>query len=62
MPEYTKNFNEIKRVIAKNVLLAYPDFSKPFIIHTDASRFALGAVISQNSRPLAFFSCKLNDA
>ena len=62
MPEYTKNFNEIKRVIAKNVLLAYLDFSKLFIIHTDASRFALGAVISQNSRPLAFFSCKLNDA
>jgi hypothetical protein len=28
------------------VMLAFPDFSKPFVIHTDATQ--LGAVISQD--------------
>ena len=43
-------------------MLAYPDFSKPFQIHTDASHYQLGAVISQNGKPIAFCSWKLNPA
>jgi transposase InsO family protein len=43
-------------------MLAYPDFKKPFVIHTDASHYQLGAVISQNGKPIAFYSRKLNDA
>ena len=43
-------------------MLAYPDFSKPFVIHTDASHYQLGAVISQDDKPIAFYSRKLNDA
>ena len=42
------------------MLLAYPDFNKPFIIHTDASGDQLGAVISQDGRLIAFYSRKLN--
>ena len=42
--------------------MAYPDFSKPFEIHTDASARQLGAVITQNNRPIAFYSKKLNTA
>ncbi len=42
-------------------MLAYPDFSKPFDIYTDASNKQLGAVITQNNRPIAFFSQKLSD-
>ena len=30
-------FEEMKKVISKEVLLAYPQFDKPFDIHTDAS-------------------------
>ena len=52
-------FTAIKRVIAREVLLAYPDFSKEFVIHTDASHTQLGAVISQDNRPIAFYSRKL---
>ena len=48
--------------MAKEALLAYPDFNKPFVIHTDASHFQLGRVISQDGKPIAFYSRTLNDA
>ena len=51
----------IKATIAQDVVLAYPDYSQPFEIYTDASATQLGAVITQNNRPLAFFSRKLSD-
>ena len=44
------------------MLLTHPDFSKPFEIHTDASQYQLGAVISQESKPIAFYSRKLTSA
>ena len=55
-------FKMAKRIMAREVMLAYPDFSKPFQIHTDASHYQLGAVMSQEGKPIAFCSCKLNDA
>lgn len=55
-------FDEMKRVISKETLMAFPDFNKPFDIHTDASKLQLGACISQEGRPIAFYSRKLNDA
>ena len=57
-----KAFETIKRVLSKEVLLVYPNFTKPFDIHTDASHTKLGAVISQNNKPIAFYSHKLNAA
>jgi hypothetical protein len=42
--------------------LAYPDFTKPFEICTDASAMRLGATITQGNRPIAFFSRKLFEA
>jgi hypothetical protein len=36
-------------------------YSKGFKIYTDASSKQLGAVITQNNRPIAFFSWKLSD-
>ena len=55
-----KAFDTMKRIISREVLLSYPNFSKPFVIHTDASNTQLGAVISQDNRPIAFYSRKLN--
>ncbi len=42
--------------------MAYPDYSKVFEIYTDASSKQLGAVITQENRPMAFFSRKLSAA
>ena len=53
-------FDNVKTTIAKEVVLAYPDFSKPFDIFTEASTKQLGAVITQDNRPIAFFSRKLS--
>jgi hypothetical protein len=57
-------FDNVKSTIAKEVVLvlAYPDFTKPFEIYTDASTKQLGAVITQENRPIAFFSRKLSGA
>ena len=46
-------------MIARDVVLVYPDFSEVFEIYTDASSRQLGAVITQKERPIAFFSWKL---
>jgi hypothetical protein len=43
-------------------MLSFPDFNKPFEIHTDASDFQLGAVIMQERRPVVFYSRKLSPA
>jgi hypothetical protein len=55
-------FDNVKKTIAKEVVLAYPEFTKPFDIYTDASTKQLGAVITQDNRPIAFFSRKLSGA
>jgi hypothetical protein len=57
-PIHQKGFDNLKASIAKETVLAYPDFSKPFEIYMDASATQLGAVITQDNRPIAFFSRK----
>jgi hypothetical protein len=60
--ECQTSFEDIKKVISKETLLAYPDFNKKFHVYTDISDYQLGAVITQDDRPLAFYSRKLNGA
>jgi hypothetical protein len=57
-------FEDMKILITKETLLTYPNFKKPFEIHTDASKVQLGiaACISQEGRPVAFYSRILNPA
>jgi hypothetical protein len=42
IPEHQEPFNKMKAFIAKETLLIFPDFSKEFEIHTDASKLQLG--------------------
>jgi hypothetical protein len=52
----------MKTLVNKEMLLAYPDFNQPFGSYTDASDLQLGAVISQNGKPIAFYPRKLTKA
>ncbi len=60
-PPHQQAFDNVKAAIAKETVLAYPNFSKPFEIYMDASSKHLGAVITQDNRPIAFFSRKLSE-
>ena len=44
-------------MLAQEAILNYLDFSKPFVIHSDASEF-FGT--SQDGKPLAYYTRKLN--
>jgi len=55
-------FDKIKQAITDDVMLSFPDFNKPFELHTDASDYQLGSVIMQERKPIAFYSRKLNSA
>ena len=62
-----KAFDELKHSLLKDVCLVHPDYSEPFVLEIDASRGALGAVLSQKTnkgelRPVAFASRKTNKA
>jgi hypothetical protein len=57
---HQRAFDHVKATIAREVVLAYPDFSKVFEIYTNASSKQLGAVITQEDRPIVFFSWKLS--
>ncbi len=59
-PIQQQAFANVKAAIAKETVLAYLDFLKLFEIYTDASSMQLGAVITQDNRPIAFFSRKLS--
>ena len=60
-------FADFKNAFQTNSVLLHPDRTRPFILHTDASDFGIGAVLSQRDehgtmRPVEFFSRKLKDA
>ncbi|GJY38290.1 ty3-gypsy retrotransposon protein [Tanacetum coccineum] len=52
-------FNELKSNMQQLTTLALPNFTKPFDVTTYASGMAIGAVLSQENKPIAIFSKKL---
>jgi hypothetical protein len=57
----------LKKAIIEDAVLKYPNFTKPFILYTDASGGGLGAVLSQLDeneieRPIAFASKTIHGA
>ena len=50
----------MKHIISRETLLAYPNSNKHFIIRTDSIHNQFGADISQDNKPITFYSRKLN--
>lgn len=59
-------FNQLKEKLCTQPLLQYPDFKKPSILTTDASDYAVGAVLSHGEigkdLPISYASRTQNDA
>ena len=59
-------FETLKQRLCEAPVLHHPDFSKPFLLQTDASGYGLGAVLAQNfedgEHPVCYASRTLKDA
>ena len=57
-----KSFVELKHFLCSTPILSLPNLQQPFEIETDASDYAVGAVLTQHGNPMAYHSETLSDA
>ena len=65
-PDAQEAFERLKATCLQAPILAFPDFNKPFLLETDASRRGLRAVLSQKQadgryHPIAYASHVMNE-
>jgi hypothetical protein len=66
-PVYQRSFEAIRSAMANAPVLRSPDFTKPFMVLTDCSAYAMGAVLCQLDEegvehPVCYASCTLSEA
>jgi hypothetical protein len=66
LDDQENSFQKLKQKLMSQPILQYPDFTREFILATDASNEAIGAVLSQGQigkdLPIAYASRNLNKA
>lgn len=64
--EANEAFEKLKRCLISTPILSCPDYSKPFQVHTDASDYGMGAVLSQTQdgteKVIAYMSKSLSQS
>ena len=64
--EQSRTFHEVKKKLSEITMLTFPNFDKEFHVHTDASDYQMGGVVSQLHnkihQPIGYFSKKFNFA
>jgi len=56
-----KAFIELKDYLCLARVLSLPDLQQPFEVETDASNYAIGAVLTEHKHPVAYHSETLSD-
>lgn len=60
------SFSRLKEALVSAPVLACPDFSRPFVVHCDASSFGIGGMLTQKfddaEHPIAYVSRSLSKA
>ena len=54
-------FEELKQRLCSALVLSLPDLQQSFEIQTDASEYALGAVLMQHGHPIAYYNETFSD-
>ncbi|GKA73531.1 ty3-gypsy retrotransposon protein, partial [Tanacetum coccineum] len=54
--EALKAFNELKQALLSTPILRLPNFLKTFVVECDTSSDGVGAILSQDDHPVAYFS------
>lgn len=61
--EFQESFDALKAALTETPVLAYVDYSLPFVVYTDARNQGLGAVLAQvqdgRERVIAYARCSL---
>ena len=55
-PQHTEAVCKLKQQLVEFATLHIPDSTKPYQLHTDASGYAIGAVLEQKGKPVGFYS------